>query len=131
MTFYDQRQTEADTNNEQGIGVTNTQTHSEPPEQNNHSRLTTNSEPNESRPTSAEPIDNNLGQRCLTSIKIIGASRKGGVQRFRIHYNDGHREWQYENELPTPVIHDYLQKFNRAGRKRKRNKQRFFVQIQQ
>ena len=122
LTLYNQRQTEADTSNKQGSGVTNDSTDSEPHEQNNHSHLAPESEANETRPTSAEPVDNNQGQRCLTSIKIIGASRKDGVQGFRVQFNDDHREWKYENELPSPAIHDYLQKFNRAGRKRKRKK---------
>ena len=51
LTFYNQRQTEADTTNEHGSGVTNSSTDSETPKQNNHSQLTTDSEPNEIRPT--------------------------------------------------------------------------------
>ena len=86
LTLYNQRQTEADITNEQSSGVANDSTDSEPHEQNNHSHLITGSEPNETRPTSAEPFDNSQGHRCLTSIKIIGASRKSGVQRFRVQY---------------------------------------------
>ena len=130
LTLYNQRQTEAGTTNRQGSDVSDTPTDPGTPEQ-NHSQLTTDSEPNETGPTTAEPIGENQDQRSLTSIKIIGASRKGGVQRFRIQYDDGHRVWKYENELPTPAIHDYLQKFNRTGRKRKRKKQKFFIQSQQ
>ena len=132
LTLYNQRQTEADITNEQGSGVTNDSTDSEPHEQNNHSHLTTGSEPNETRPTSAEPIDNNQVQRFLTSVKIIGASRKGESKDFVFNImmitGNGSTKTFYK-ALPFMTT---CKSFNRAGRKRKRKKpQRFFVQSQQ
>lgn len=73
---------------------------------------------NENTPVDAQSAPS----RDMSSVRIIQASRKGGVQRFRVEYNDGFREWKYEKEIPKDVVETYLQKYNRMGKKRRRRK---------